>query len=1587
MSDLSPQNWIVFGESFPREDPGLLVIDDNANGRVDGAVELFGSATQDGFAVLETLDGNRDGVIDAQDAAFAKLRVWRDLNRNGALDEGELQTLAQAGIAAISLARTDLPGTNQGHTVGYGSTFTRTDGSTGAAQTIYFQTDRQDTQDNTPPFTPAEGVDALPLLPGSGNIHSIAYALTFDAAFRAAWTQLTDEAAGLDPSVLHARFEALLLRWAGVDGVNPYSRGELVDARHLAFVEAFFGDSYREIVRGEEARTYPSRASTAGAVEASFQQIVSVLETLFLAQTARSLLVRGGDIGGALESPFFFYALLQFSDAEGNPAPASPENVQMVVSLIAQFAPTAPGAATSYLTKALLGLEGMVSIAFDGDRSAYAEAAGPGLDSIADPVLHRIAEQIVDGRARLGSTAAEGIRGTSGDDVFIAGGGGDFIDGREGSDIVVYNKRDGNLWIRDDEGSAAERDKLVLTDLNASEVDLTRVGDNLLIKVIATGKTITVEDFFWHYADKAYGTDSIRFRDGTEWDRAAIQEHAVYRGDSGRNTIIDSALDDVVRGGRGDDFVKIGQGSDTVIYGRGDGSDVIDHSSSSSTERDQLILADLNPDDVVFSRVGDDILITIKETGEFIRDQKFFFNSSTVTGWRQYSYGFESVQFADGTVWERDRIQSAAWLRGDANANTLSGSGLSETFVGGQGDDVMVGSHGSDTYFWKTGDGDDRIGDFSNNATDTDTLVLQDVQSDEVSLAYQGGNVLLTIEATGEVLQLDDLVLGVDNLVTDWNQYRYGIDVIKFADGVTWDRQRIYQQIGADFIGKKTYYRYVFVETVLVNAYWYDEFGHIGDISEVFENGPNDRFNGGSGNDVMNGTVGHDVLSGYGGNDIIAGYGGHDVLYGHDGSDTIFGGDGYDFLRGDEHNDFLDGGDGSDRLDGGNGDDELRGGDGKDYLSGSYGNDTIIGGRGDDVIASFDNGGTATGSDTFVYALGDGNDSILDETFADHHAGQSDILLLGDLNALDLRFSHSGADLLIHVSSTGETIRIVDQFHQMPNAAGRGLELIRFANGEEWNRQRINQEAWYRGTAGKDTIGSSSSDDNTISGGLGDDYIVSDRGGGFETGSDTFLYARGDGNDVIVDTTQSALGLNENDTLLLSDLDASDLEFSRSGADLLISVLNTGETIRIVDQFSEAWNAAGRGIEVIRFADGEEWARQRIYQEAWYRGTDGRDIIISNGVGDNTFLGGLGNDTITSGSGAGSATGSDTYIYARGDGNDVIGDTTQSLYHANESDLLLLRNLNRTDLQFLRSGNDLLINIPSTGQAVRVVDQFSESANAPGRGIEVIRFADGDEWSRQTIYGAATAGSGFIVGSRFLNDPLIGGDGQQNIYGEAGDDTLDGRAGSDLLYGGLGNDILLISQSAAGEIDTLDGGAGIDTVSFASFSAAVWVDLVTTGSEARTRDRADLGAGTWRGIAEISTVENITGTAFADQLFGDAGANVLIGNAGADALDGRSGNDTLNGGAGNDSLTGGLNSDTFVFDVDFGVDVITDFKAGANTDDVIQFSTAVFSDYAAVLAASSQSGSNVVITAGTGNTITLKDVQRANLHADDFQFA
>ncbi len=166
---------------------------------------------------------------------------------------------------------------------------------------------------------------------------------------------------------------------------------------------------------------------------------------------------------------------------------------------------------------------------------------------------------------------------------------------------------------------------------------------------------------------------------------------------------------------------------------------------------------------------------------------------------------------------------------------------------------------------------------------------------------------------------------------------------------------------------------------------------------------------------------------------------------------------------------------------------------------------------------------------------------------------------------------------------------------------------------------------------------------------------------------------------------------------------------------------------------------------------------------------------------------------------------------------------------------------------------------------------------------------------------------------RSLIENAIGGSGNDTITGNAIGNGLTGGAGNDVLSGGAGNDTLIGGAGA----DKLIGGVGYDTISYASATAAVALNLAVAGSGGEAL--GDTFAG----------IERILGSAFADVITGGALADRIEGSGGNDILSGSGGNDSLVGGRGADRLTGGAGSDNFVFMSALdGGDRLVDFQRG-----------------------------------------------------------
>ena len=131
-------------------------------------------------------------------------------------------------------------------------------------------------------------------------------------------------------------------------------------------------------------------------------------------------------------------------------------------------------------------------------------------------------------------------------------------------------------------------------------------------------------------------------------------------------------------------------------------------------------------------------------------------------------------------------------------------------------------------------------------------------------------------------------------------------------------------------------------------------------------------------------------------------------------------------------------------------------------------------------------------------------------------------------------------------------------------------------------------------------------------------------------------------------------------------------------------------------------------------------------------------------------------------------------------------------------------------------------------------------------------------------------------------DSVVGGAGDDTLYGYDGNDVINGGLGADEMVGGAGDDSYVVDNIGDRVVEA--SGQGNDTV-----SASVDHTLADNVERLTLTGRA------------------VTGT-------GNGLNNVLTGNASANVLSGRGGDDVLDGGAGADTLIGGEGDDRYVLD-------------------------------------------------------------------------
>ncbi|QAU35560.1 nidogen-like domain-containing protein [Janthinobacterium sp. 17J80-10] len=410
-------------------------------------------------------------------------------------------------------------------------------------------------------------------------------------------------------------------------------------------------------------------------------------------------------------------------------------------------------------------------------------------------------------------------------------------------------------------------------------------------------------------------------------------------------------------------------------------------------------------------------------------------------------------------------------------------------------------------------------------------------------------------------------------------------------------------------------------------------------------------------------------------------------------------------------------------------------------------------------------------------------------------------------------------------------------------------------------------------------------------------------------------------------------------------------------------------------------------------------------------GADGDDLI-SGYDGNDMLVGNAGSDTLTGGAGDDSYTtdGIDTLIENPDEGIDTVFSSATYTLEANLENLIL------TGTAAADGTGNALDNFISGNAGSNVLDG--------GDGIDTV------DYSRST-YGISIDLSNPVNQLAWMSDQdndtvinfenVLGSTYNDELTGDAGNNVLNGNQGTDYMTGGDGSDTYYVESesdnvtetnevSAIGGIDTvvtkitytlgsnvenlvlasdlaidgtgnalnntiysgagdniIDGGAGIDLVSYMNALGGVTVDLTITTTQ------NTIGSGN----DTLLNIEHLQGSIIdSDDLRGNSGNNILYGLGGLDTLSGAAGNDTLSGGDDNDQLAGGDGND--VLQGDAGNDAVAggngnDYLAGGAGNDTLDGGAGTdVADYRDVVAAINVNlGTGVTANDGEGGSDTL----------------
>jgi Ca2+-binding RTX toxin-like protein len=1134
-----------------------------------------------------------------------------------------------------------------------------------------------------------------------------------------------------------------------------------------------------------------------------------------------------------------------------------------------------------------------------------------------------------------GVTVANRLDGGAGNDSMLGGGGNDTLIGGAGNDTLNGGAGVDTLSYEGTLGAVAVNLSGALLATNLGNVATNRSAGAAGVDVLSNLENVT--------------------------------------GGGGNDTVAGSAGNNVLDGGTGDDNLDGGGGNDTLVGGAG--NDVLGGAAGNDLLQGGIgndVLRDGVGTNTLAGGIGNDLYVVA--TGDTVLELASEGLDTVETALTAYALtaNVENLTYT-GTA-----NSTGTGFVGNALDNLIAAGAGNQRLAGGTGNDTLLGGAGTDTL--DGGDGSDT----ASYATNT-LAVTVDLANGTASSSTQAGgsgvDTLISIEnAIGG--SGNDTLTGSDGA----NRLDGGAGADSLAGGAG-DDIYVIDDIGDVVVEVSGAGRDTMVSTLSTLALA----DHVEDLrfsgTGRFNGTGNTLDNlilGGASGDSLVGLAGNDTLEGGEGNDTLVGGAGDDTYLVDSAADVITesAGEGIDTVRtslssftlannlerliytgpidfygvGNAGSNTIVGGAGNDTLIGGFGDDELRGGAGIDTVSyagaagpvqvnlrlgtatGYFGNDSLIsiervvGGDGRDLIVATDGNDLLDGGrgvDTLQGGLGDDTylvDEQQDEVLEAPGEGNDTVITtigtytLGGTSIENLVFIGSGI-----FNGTGNDFanRIV---------GGDSNDRLYGEDGDDTLTGGLGNDSLYGGW-GNDLL-SDGQGSNLLAGGMGDDVYRIDNpqadkvqeavGEGFdtiETNLTTF---------VLVSNVESLTYIGPSGLIgfngtgnelgnLITGGDSADNLSGLAGDDTLIGGLGNDFLDGGAGQDAASYQTASSAVTVnlltLQVTRGP--GVDTLISIENVIGSAFADLITGDGQA-NVIEGGSGNDTLDGGAG------SDTVSYAGAGSRVVVSLGIQGT--------TLFSNQNTQG-----AGTDRLNNFENLAGSA-----FSDSLTGNGSGNRI----DGG-FGNDNIDG----GGG--------NDALRGGAGNDTLTGGSGDDSLDGEFGTDtasysnagsavtvnlrtgLVTGGAGSDTLVSIEnvvasdngdtlvSGAGD-NVLDGGAGIDTVSYEGTTGAVVVNL---GGTAATVGSSTVGARRATGSAGADTlvsIENAIGGSGADYILGSAAANQLQGGDGHDTLMGGDGNDTLIGGTGDDSIDGGAGVDTVSY-ANATAAVTVDLGAGSAT--------------------------------------------------------